>query len=65
MNDKLAFFIGGLVLANIGTIVSVLIASLKLAARFGELTATVKETVKDVDQAHAKIRDIEKHLISQ
>lgn len=51
--------IGSLIVANIGTIVTVVISALKLAAAWGKMQARLEENTKDINAAHGKIRDIE------
>ncbi len=64
-NTQVQLAIGVLVLANIGTIVTVIISVLKLAAMFGAMKLQIEVNRKDVNNAHFKIRQLEKeHRIS-
>lgn len=57
-NSQLAVIAGTLVVANIGTIVTVFISALKLAATFGALKKEVETNAKDINNAHGMIREL-------
>ena len=54
--------IGSLVLANLGTIVSILVAAGKLVWFLSELNTTVKKQTQDINSAHQKIRDLDGYI---
>ena len=51
-------------ISSLGTLFTVLIAVLKLAARFGRVEALLEKHCKDLDHSFIKIRDIEAYLRS-
>lgn len=66
MDEKtFAYTVGALIIANLGTIGTVLYAAAKGVWFIAKLDSKVKETEKDVTAAHEKIRSIENRLLSQ
>lgn len=67
MNDmdmsKIYVLIGSLVVMNIGTIGSIMWASIRLVWWLSSLNSTVKEQGKDINEAHKKIRTLEKRAM--
>ena len=59
--DKEAMYLaaGTIVVANIGTIITVIIAALKLAAKFGKMEHQIDINTKDINAAHQRIRNVE------
>ena len=61
----LALVVGLLVLANVGTIITVIISVIKLAAKWGKMELQIETNKKDIGAAHNKIRSLESYLISR
>lgn len=57
--------VGYLIIANIGTIITVAAGVARLIWWLSKLDSKIEKSVDDVNAAHSKIRDIEKHLISK
>lgn len=57
-----AILVGSLIIANLGTIITVFISALKLAAKFGEMTTKIEKAIADVNAAHTKIRDLDQKI---
>lgn len=57
--------VGYLIIANVGTIISVAIGIARLIWFLSKLHSKLEETGRDVDAAHAKIRDLEKLFIER
>jgi len=51
-------FIGGFIVLNIGTIITVTFTLLKVSFQLGQAKATLDKVAKDVDIAHQFIREI-------
>jgi hypothetical protein len=58
-------WVGYLIVANIGTIITVAIGVARLIWFLSKLHSKLEETSGDVDAAHAKIRDLEKLFIER
>lgn len=63
---KFYYLIGGLIVANLGTLATVagffIKSSIKITRYFADLENAVKENVKDIDAAHKAIRDTNKRV---
>jgi hypothetical protein len=62
IDNKIIYFIGALVVANIGTILTVIIYAGRAVWFLSALNQKVNKNTEDVNNAHSKIRDIEKTL---
>jgi len=61
--SKIYVIVGSLVVMNIGTIGSIMYASFKLVWWLSSLNSSVKEQGKDINEAHKKIRALEKRAM--
>ena len=57
--QQVYILVGSMIVANVGTILTVLISALKLAALFGKMRHQIDAHTKSLDSAHSKIRTIE------
>ena len=57
--EQIYLVAGTLVVANIGTIITVLISAFKLASTFGKMQLQIEMNKKDVSAAHERLRKIE------
>ncbi len=57
--EQIYFIVGTLVVANLGTNITVIIAALKLASAFGEMKQQVKTNKGNITKAYERIRAIE------
>ncbi len=66
--NKIYLIVGALIVTNIGAIGSVIWASLKLTWWLSAFKTTtelgIKQNTEDVNAAHAKIRDVQNHLMN-
>lgn len=60
--DALYIAAGFIVVSNLGLIVAVISSVMKLSAKFGQMDFQINTNTKDINNAHSKIRDIEKDL---
>lgn len=56
--NKIYWLVGSLIVMNVGTIISVLIAAGRTLWFFAKLDFQVKENTKDINAAHKHIREI-------
>lgn len=57
--------VGYLIIANIGTIITVAVGVIRLVWTLAKLHSKMEKTSTDVDAAHSKIRDLEKIFIER
>ena len=60
--NSVYLIVGFAVVANIGTIITVIFSALKLAHSFGELVAQVKQNSKDLNVSFEKIRELDARI---
>ena len=62
--DSLNYFLGGLVLANIGTMVTIIIAVLKFTWFLSKMDSRIEKNETDTNAAHEKIRWIKDKFLT-